>query len=633
MKKISIFFVLFVVFILTIKVQAADELCTGPIYTDANASQACAALAETQGKARGYDITCKSVQMGLPYEDPNTGLRYYFDATCTVNGYEGQGAQLLAGYTGFTGEISTGRYLTWSSAVPGWDTLAINLKSFEAVKMCGGYNYAVNSSGVYYCLPSSTPTTQTPTTQTPTTSNVNTSAGNQTTTYIQNLVSTINNLVQKYKNLNGLNTFSPTTNTTTNTSANTTTTGVNSSLITVNADALNIRQAPNTQASVLGQLKAGETFTAVCYVIGENVEGTSRWWKTSSGSYVWAGGTVGQPSSANTLCGSNTTTGSTSQTTSNTMSGFDAWVSANGSRTGTIAAVGETISYAWSSNGAISASSDYTADAPDNCPGGILSQGEVKPWIASTLYGNSSATVQECQAWRTYTINYKVKNASGGELTKSITAKTFPRCTGAIYTNATASQDCAALTQKIGTALGKNITCASKQVGMPFADANTGLNYYYDATCTMDGVGGLGAQLLAGYEGFSGPVNNRSLSWNSNSSTWNNYVSLSQPVSSVQVTTSSVSDARIQQIITQANVLQYSSLTSDEKNALYAYLSANGSALINQNFQTFAPGSVFAWALGMGTETTLNAAAKSLGFTTLNPLTVMFVKTPGYTIQ
>lgn len=78
-----------------------------------------------------------------------------------------------------------------------------------------------------------------------------------------------------------------------NTTLNTTGTNVSSNTITVNADVLNIRSAPNTQANILNQLTTGSSFTAACYVVGENVEGSSKWWQTSDNNYVWAGGTTG----------------------------------------------------------------------------------------------------------------------------------------------------------------------------------------------------------------------------------------------------------------------------------------------------------------------------------------------------
>ena len=306
MKKITICFVLFVIFALTIKVQAAGQMCTGPIYSDADASQACATLAETQGKALGYTIACISQKVGLLYPEPNTGFMYYFNATCTVNGYEGQGAQLLVGYTGYTGPVN-GRSLSWNGADSGWGTFATNLKSFEAAKMCGGTNYGYNqASGQYYCLPSTPTTTKTPTTpsvpSTPTTPAGEVPTGSITAAqnaYVQNIISVVNDLIQKYKIMIANTNTGAATNI--NTATNNTT-GASTSLVTVNADVLNIRSAPNTQVSVSSQLKAGNSFIATCYVVGENIEGSSKWWKTSSGSYIWAGGTSEQSTGASVLC-------------------------------------------------------------------------------------------------------------------------------------------------------------------------------------------------------------------------------------------------------------------------------------------------------------------------------------------
>ena len=87
-----------------------------------------------------------------------------------------------------------------------------------------------------------------------------------------------------------------------------------------------------------------------------------------------------------------------------------------------------------------------------------------------------------------------------------------------------------------------------------------------------------------------------------------------------------VTDARIQQIISGSSTLSYGSLTSDEQTALTAYLSSHPSALTATNPSTFAPGSVFAWALGTGTGTTLNASAESLGFVAYSSGSGVFVK-------
>jgi hypothetical protein len=74
----------------------------------------------------------------------------------------------------------------------------------------------------------------------------------------------------------------------------------------------------------------------------------------------------------------------------------------------------DTINYTWQapSGSGYTYSSTYTADAPDNCPGGITKPGEVKPWVVNTMQGSTSAQVQQCQAGRTYTITYMVKDSS-----------------------------------------------------------------------------------------------------------------------------------------------------------------------------------------------------------------------------
>jgi len=77
-----------------------------------------------------------------------------------------------------------------------------------------------------------------------------------------------------------------------------------------------------------------------------------------------------------------------------------------------------------------------------------------------------------------------------------------------------------------------------------------------------------------------------------------------------------VSSSRVSSIINSANTTSWQSLSSAERSAVQNYLTSNTSALTDKNFSTFTPGSVLSWALGMGTSTSLNVAAKSLGFTT-----------------
>jgi hypothetical protein len=77
--------------------------------------------------------------------------------------------------------------------------------------------------------------------------------------------------------------------------------------------------------------------------------------------------------------------------------------------------VGDVINYTWRGPDGVgyTYSSNYIADAPDNCPGGVQSQGEIKPWVAKTKQGLTSDRIQQCQAGRTYTISYLAFNSSG----------------------------------------------------------------------------------------------------------------------------------------------------------------------------------------------------------------------------
>jgi hypothetical protein len=63
--------------------------------------------------------------------------------------------------------------------------------------------------------------------------------------------------------------------------------------VVVAASSLYVRSAPNTSASLAGSqvLHAGDEFTAVNGIRGENVNGNDLWWVSSFGNYVWSGGT------------------------------------------------------------------------------------------------------------------------------------------------------------------------------------------------------------------------------------------------------------------------------------------------------------------------------------------------------
>ncbi|MDR3642450.1 MAG: DUF4214 domain-containing protein [Candidatus Doudnabacteria bacterium] len=94
-----------------------------------------------------------------------------------------------------------------------------------------------------------------------------------------------------------------------------------------------------------------------------------------------------------------------------------------------------------------------------------------------------------------------------------------------------------------------------------------------------------------------------------------------------QFVASSVSEmAALQQRISTANTTIFSQLGSFQQQAVTNYISANPTALSSQNFQTFAPGSIYAVSLGMGSSTSLNSAAKSLGFTFYDSTQGLFTK-------
>ena len=74
----------------------ANQKCTGDIYRDLEAAKTCAALAQSQGAALGYNISCGASKVTLPGSPP--GADYYISSICTVNGSAGHGAYMLAGF-------------------------------------------------------------------------------------------------------------------------------------------------------------------------------------------------------------------------------------------------------------------------------------------------------------------------------------------------------------------------------------------------------------------------------------------------------------------------------------------------------------------------------------------------------
>lgn len=67
--------------------------------------------------------------------------------------------------------------------------------------------------------------------------------------------------------------------------------------VTVAVDVLLVRASPTTTAPLAGsqRLSRGDKFTATSVVQGESVQGENRWWVSSFGNYVWAGGTIEKP--------------------------------------------------------------------------------------------------------------------------------------------------------------------------------------------------------------------------------------------------------------------------------------------------------------------------------------------------
>jgi hypothetical protein len=62
-------------------------------------------------------------------------------------------------------------------------------------------------------------------------------------------------------------------------------------LVTVTVDALNVRTAPNEQATVVSTFNRGSVLNYFEVVDGETVAGNPRWGHSVQGHYFWLGGT------------------------------------------------------------------------------------------------------------------------------------------------------------------------------------------------------------------------------------------------------------------------------------------------------------------------------------------------------
>lgn len=94
--------------------------CTGDPRQNASDAFACKQIAETEGRARGLNISCQVSLVTYPSTGPDTGSGYYYNIPCSVNGSSGHDAVLLAGYSG-TALTNPNINPTWSlftSATP-----------------------------------------------------------------------------------------------------------------------------------------------------------------------------------------------------------------------------------------------------------------------------------------------------------------------------------------------------------------------------------------------------------------------------------------------------------------------------------------------------------------------------------
>lgn len=132
--------------------------------------------------------------------------------------------------------------------------------------------------------------------------------------------SSISNLLNQLRA--AINTLSA-IQTQTNTAGGTTGSGSQTSTIcsaTVNASLLNVRSTPSVTGTLVRQYSTGQTFSILGSITGDNVEGSNKWWRTSDGYFVWAGGTTGGNNcslSGSTTGGNTTGSGSTASNTTN----------------------------------------------------------------------------------------------------------------------------------------------------------------------------------------------------------------------------------------------------------------------------------------------------------------------------
>ena len=240
--------------------------------------------------------------------------------------------------------------------------------------------------------------------------------------------------------------------------------------LTVNpADVVITSPLTITNPSPLTNAKVGTSYTAMLGVSGgpSNVSTNSYNWSVTSG-YIPSGLILGASDFGMVISGTPTAGGTynftlrasygsqsgsknltltvdlaTAEVISYPTASLDARVGSQAYSSLITAKVGETIAYRWSSN-ADSAYSQYYVDpaytSTSNC-GGIIGGGPFT-WVANNLNGSTSATVEACQAGRTYSIKYTAVNSQtrGGLSTDSVLTINVPSVTTALNTSSDLNQ-------------------------------------------------------------------------------------------------------------------------------------------------------------------------------------------------
>lgn len=277
-----------------------EARCTGDTTTDYLAAQACANLAQTQGRARGLNINCGVNINFLPGINPATGLGYYMDSQCTFDGSTNyasganrSSAVLLVGYE--AGPTTSSNPNTHPSNIsPGWSLLSPTITVG---------NRTTGSGSV--------------TNNTTTSSQSNTAVSSGPAAYASTLTNILNSYIRQANTALQSVTTVPAWTIPTSTGGGVTG-GTASTVnnfprtITIMVNLVNVRAGADTAAAIIGQMTKNQTFVATNVVVGETVHGENRWWLRQNGGYIWAGNTDGGVSASVTTGGTSPGTNFTS---------------------------------------------------------------------------------------------------------------------------------------------------------------------------------------------------------------------------------------------------------------------------------------------------------------------------------